>query len=308
MKIVRVTVASVQSLLIDTQANLERVEAACRTGHADGARIVFLPELMLTGHGGHPKMMENAQQVPDGPLSQAILQLSRELDLCVCVGIAERTGDNIYNSQMVADRGRYLGLQRKIYLSMDEYHYFAPGQKLATFDLGEIRFGIIVCYDNCFPEIALAHALNGVDLILSPHAGRTGIWPDDPPPEFCAEVIQGQQDLWEKRHRARAEDHNVFMLCNNAVGPSTSGLADLADYDKDYTTGVDPRHVVANHAGSVMGFDPAGEVFLRTAVTGFVDEVVTVDLDLSKRIAHHRPTQNRQPQLLLRMIQESVSS
>ena len=73
MKIVRVTVASVQSLLIDTQANLERVEAACRTGHADGARIVFLPELMLTGHGGHPKMMENAQQVKCSEFGNAVI-------------------------------------------------------------------------------------------------------------------------------------------------------------------------------------------------------------------------------------------
>ena len=43
-----------------------------------------------------------------------------------------------------------------------------------TFDLGEVRFGITICYDNLFPELALVHALNNVDLILAPHAARTG--------------------------------------------------------------------------------------------------------------------------------------
>lgn len=302
----KVTVASLQSLLIDPEANLDRAAAACRQGREEGARIVFLPELMLTGHGGHPKMMENAEPVPDGRLSAAIVDLSQELNLCICVGIAERARDHVYNSQMVADRGRYLGLQRKIYLSMDEYHYFAPGQRVAIFDVDDIRFGIIICYDNCFPEIALAHALNGVDLILCPHAGRTGIWPEAPSAEFRRRTIQRQQDLWEKRHRTRADDHNVYMLCNNAAGSATAGLADLADYDKEYTTGVNPRQVVANHAGSVMGFDPIGETFLRTAATDFVDEIVTVDIEPARRVVNHRPSQNRQPHLLLRLMQEGV--
>ncbi len=306
MSVFKVTVASLPSLLIDPQANLDRVIKACHTGSEDGARMVFLPELMLTGHGGHPKMMENAEPIPDGPLCQAILELSRELNICICVGMAERTRSNVYNSQLVVDRGQYLGLQRKIYLSMDEYHFFAPGQSVETFDLGEFKFGITICYDNCFPEMALIHGLNKVDLILAPHAGRSGIWPDELTPEFCAEKIQAQQDLWRKPHTARADDHNVFVLCNNAVGPSTTGLKDLDSYPKNYTTGLDPRDVIANHAGTVMGFDPTGEVFLKTAVTEFVDEVVTVGIDLSKRVADHDTSRNRQPNLLLRMIEDSV--
>ncbi len=306
MSIIKVTVASLQSLLIDPQKNLERVIKACRAGHEEGTRMVFLPELMLTGHGGHPTMMENAEPIPDGPLCQAILELSRELNICICVGMAEKTRSNVYNSQLVVDRGEYLGLQRKIYLSMDEYNFFGPGQSVEVFDIGELKFGITICYDNCFPEMALIHALNKVDLILAPHAGRSGIWPNKLTPEFCAEKIQVQQDLWRKPHRARADDHNVFVLCNNAVGPSTTGLKDLDSYEKDYTTGVDPRNVVANHAGTVMGFDPTGEVFLKTSATEFIDEIVTVDIDLNKRVKNHQTSQNRQPNLLLRLIEDSV--
>lgn len=306
MSIIKVTVASLKSLLIDPQLNLDRVVKTCRIGEEEGARMVFLPELMLTGHGGHPKMMENAESIPDGPLCQAILEVSRELNIGICVGMAERTRSNVYNSQLVVDRGQYIGLQRKIYLSKDEYNFFSPGQSVEIFDLGEFKFGITICYDNCFPEMALIHGLNKVDLIFAAYAGRSGIWPDELTPDFCSEKIQVQQDLWRKLHSARADDHNVFVLCNNVVGPSTTGLKDLDSYPKDYTTGIDPREVIANHAGTVMGFDPTGEVFLKTAVTEFVDEVVTVDIDLSKRVIDHDTSRNRQPNLLLKMIENCV--
>ena len=76
MSVFKVTVASLKSLLIDPQLNLDRVVRTCRTGSEEGSRMVFLPELMLTGHGGHTKMMENAEPIPDGPLCQTLLKLS----------------------------------------------------------------------------------------------------------------------------------------------------------------------------------------------------------------------------------------
>ena len=63
MKNTKVTVASMRSVLIDPQRNLERVKDACAIAHQDGARMLFLPELMLTGHGGHRKMTDNAEQI-----------------------------------------------------------------------------------------------------------------------------------------------------------------------------------------------------------------------------------------------------
>jgi predicted amidohydrolase len=291
MQDIRVTVASLRSVLINPQRNLALVKEACERASADGARILFLPELMLTGHGGHRKMTDNAEPVPDGPLSQEILKLSATHGLCICVGIAELADQIVYNSQMVADNGTYLGLQRKINLSGDEYVYFGAGDKIVPFDIGDVRFGIVICYDNHFPELALLHSLNKVDLILAPHAARTGAWPDKWTPEFCAAKIQRQQDNWETVHRARAYDHNVYVLLNNAVGPSTEGL----------------EGVVANHAGTVMGVAPDGEVFLRTSVSTFVDEVVTVTLEKSKRAKNHSPTRNRRPDTVLRMLRQSIA-
>ena len=285
---VKVTVASLKSILRDPQANLDLVENACRQARRDGARMCFLPELMLTGHGGHPQMGANAEPVPNGPMSETIIEWSRRWDLCICVGIAERTRDHIvYNSQMVADRGAYLGLQRKINLSGDEYVYFGAGEKVEVFDIGDLRFGVTICYDNHFPELALMHSLHEVDLILAPHAARTGNWPDPLTEEFKQLKISSCQRKWEQCHRTRASDHNVYVLLNNAVGPSTDGL----------------ENVVANHAGTVMGIDPRGKVFLRTSATDIADECVTVELRRDKFGFNHGPTRNRRLPSVVRQMQ-----
>ena len=90
---------------------------------------------------------------------------------------------------------------------------------------------------------------------------------------------------------SHAKSQRAYVLLNNAVGPSTEGLED----------------VVANHAGTVMGVDPRGEVFLRTSVSTFEDEIVTVELKADKRQRNHAPTRNRRPYTLLKMLEESVA-
>jgi len=304
MQEVKITVASLKSLLIDPQRNVERVREACAVAARENARMLFLPELMLTGHAGHPKMAENAESVPDGPLCREMLSLSKKHDLCLCVGLAELDRQIVYNSMIVLDRGEYLGLQRKIHLSNDEYLSFGAGERMEVFDIGDARFGMIICYDNHFPELALALAMAGVDLILAPHAARTGVWPDPITPEFAAEKIKRQQDSWEMVHRARAYDHNAYVLLNNAVGSSMDGLQEDDSFSTHQITGVDARKVVANHAGTVMGIDPGGNVFLRTGVQTIEEEIVTVTLDPAKRKINHGPSRNRRPATTLRVLRE----
>ena len=290
MNNIKVTIASLRSILINQQKNLDLVKEACVTAERDGARILFLPELMLGGHGGHSKMIENAESIPDGPLSSAILELSKKHSICICVGIAELENNIVYNSQMVVDKGEYLGLQRKINLSRDEYCYFGAGNSVEVFDITDIRFGITICYDNCFPELALAHSLNNVDLILSPHAARTGKWPEKLKAEHCIQQITKQQEVWEKIHRARAFDHGVYVLLCNAVGSSTEGI----------------DNVVANHAGTVMGIAPDGEVFLRTFKSDFTDEIVTVKLSKERKIFNHAPSRNRRLDTVIKLLQKRL--
>jgi len=277
MKDVKVTVASVKSILKDTAWNLDQVRKACVAARDSGARLLFLPECMLSGHGGHVRMTESAEPVPEGPLSQAVIRLSEEYQLCIGVGIAELSNNLVYNSYMVADKGRYLGLQRKINLSGDEYRYFAAGEDIEVFDIGDVRFGVTICFDNHFPEIALIHSFHNVDLIVAAHADRVGNWPEVLTPDFCRQQIDRQQKKFEKMFVGTAYFHNVFVLACNAVGSATEGL----------------EGVVSNHAGTVFGVDPGGEVFLRSSLRELTDEIVTVELKSAKRRVGHRPSQNR---------------
>jgi predicted amidohydrolase len=277
MKDIRVTVASMKSVLNDTSRNVGQVRRACEIAKKADARMVFLPECMLSGHGAHPKLMQNAEPVPEGPLSRTVIQMSKEYQLCICVGIAELSNQLVYNSYMVVDKGKYLGLQRKINLSGDEYRYFAAGDSIEVFDIGDVRFGVSICFDNNFPEIALIHSFHNVDLILAPHAERTGQWPAVLTPEFCGAQINRQQKKWEKMYVGQAYFHNVYILACNAVGSATDGL----------------EGVVSNHAGTVMGVNPNGDIFLRTSATAIADEVVTVELKSAGRKLGHRPSQNR---------------
>lgn len=279
MKDIKVTVAALKSTLINPNENLKNVEKACKAAHKKGARLLFLPECMLSGHGGHrPSMEKNAEPVPEGPLSQAVLKMSKKYQLCICVGINERADGVIYNSMLVADKGKFLGVQRKIMLSSDEPRFFAAGQTVEVFDIGDIRFGISICYDNNFPEIAMIHKMHGVDLIFAPHAARTGVWPDVLTPQFCADLIKKEQIKYEKLYRGTAHSYNIYILANNTVGSATKGV----------------KGVVSNHAGTVFGVDPRGEVILRTSATDkFIEEIHTVELKASQRRFNHHPTRNR---------------
>ena len=277
MSICKTTIASIPSLLAYPDRNLALVEETAKGAAELGSRLVVFPELMLTGHGAHRLMADNAESVPDGPIASRILALSDDLGICICVGIAELDRGIVYNSQIVADRGRYLGCQRKIHLSGDEYLFFAPGDSVPVFDIGELRFGISICYDSRFPELSLIHALEGVDAVLSVHAARTGEWPDPPSAEFALEKIRNRQEGWIRRWSGRAEDYNFFVLLCDAVGPSTEDLED----------------VVANHAGSIMVMAPDGKPVMTTDNKNFVAEIRTYDLDTDLRVRNHNPTRNR---------------
>jgi len=277
----RATLAALPSLLVDPQANLRRVAEAVRTAAEEGSRLILLPELMLTGHGGHPRMVENAEPVPEGPLAREVLDLSLRYEICICVGMAELRGGVAYNSQIVMDRGRYLGAQRKIHLSGDEYCYFAPGQEVPIFDIGDVRFGVTVCYDSFFPELSLLHHVGGAEAVLSAHAARSGEWPAEPDRAFCTAKIAQRQGEWVRRYAGRAEEYNCYVLLCNAVGPSTAGL----------------DGVTANHAGTVMAIDPRGEVMLETDRTDFSAEIRTLELDPERLGRSHAPTRNRRLRL-----------
>jgi len=288
---IKVTVASLRSTLTDTAQNLELVREACIRAEADGSRLLLCPELQLTGHGAHDLMPQNAEPVPDGPMSHELLNLSKQHSICLVVGLAELSGSVVYNTMMVADRGYFLGKQRKIHMSRDEYVYFGCGEAVERFDIGDLSFGVTICYDNNFQELSLAHALHDVDVILAPHAARRGVWPPKPDTQLIRNMIELQQSGWKRLHATRAIDTNAYVLICNAVGSATEGL-----------TGV-----VSNHVGTVLAISPNGDVLYETQADGLEDEVVTLRLDGGARGFNRGPTRSRRWGTSLRVLERAYA-
>lgn len=232
----RVTLASLRSSVLDPEFNLGKISESLEIARESGARLLLLPECMATGHANSPKATEHAERLPDGPICRQLQEWSREYHLAICCGLVELERRVYYNSQVVFDRGVYLGAQRKINLSGDENWHFCAGTRLERFEIDGLRLGITICFDNQFPELALLHARHGVDVIMAPHAVRdTGSWPRDmverafgkdadlgkdrEAADYTRERVRKLQDLFSIVHRARSYDHNVYSLVCNSVGP-----------------------------------------------------------------------------------------
>ena len=249
--------------------NLDATVSWASKAKRKGASFVLLPELNITGHAGHPAMVEEAEAVPGGPSVEALCEAARELDLYICAGIAEDDRGIHYNTQFVVGPGGYLGKQRKVHLSGDEYFYFRGGTDLPVFELPFARVGTIICYDNGFSEVSRCLAVKGAELLCCPHAARFGHWPSSPAGRKKA--VSGHKANWKMIQAARAYDNGVYVALCNTAGRSAEGL----------------KGVKANHAGGCMVFDPRGRVVAESRAKDIREEMIVVELK-GERVAERR--------------------
>lgn len=241
--------------------NLAHTIEWIRRAKEQGAKLVCLPELNITGHAGHPAMVMEAEAVPEGPSVQALLRVARELEIYVCAGIAEDDRGLHYNTQFLVGPEGFIGKQRKVHLSGDEYFFFRHGTALPVFELPIARIGIIICYDNLFPEISRCLAVKGAELILAPHAARFGEWPGDE--EGRRQAVRRNKDHWRLVHRCRAYDNGCYVALCNAVGRAALNL----------------EGVEANHAGGCMVIAPTGEVVAESRSLDIEEEMIVAALE-----------------------------
>jgi predicted amidohydrolase len=249
-----------------------------------GADLVVFPELNLTGHGGHVSMIEAAEPVPGGPSCQRLIERAAAFGLYLCAGVAERDGLQVYNTQFVVGPEGYLGKQRKLFLSSDEYFYFRHGTQQVVFDLPFAKVGIIICFDNEHPEPARCLALQGAELLLCPHAARSlPKWPVELEEERKA--ARDQLEHWRKVHRCRAWDSAAYVALCNAVGPATLHIP----------------NVQANHAGGCMLVGPRGDVLVESSADCIQEELLVMKVEakplLDNRNRPCLPLRVRRPEL-----------
>ena len=221
MKNATLTVGLVQQTGSEDRArNLAASIEGVRAAHAQGAQLVLLQELH-TGvyfcQNADTMRFDQAETIP-GPTSEALGALARELNIVIVGSVFERRAPGVHhNTAIVLDSdGRLAGTYRKMHIPDDpgfhEKFYFTPGDQgfvPITTSLGKL--GVLVCWDQWYPEAARLMALAGAELLLYP----TAIGWD---PRDDADEKARQRDSWITIQRAHAIANGLPVLACNRVG------------------------------------------------------------------------------------------
>ncbi len=211
----------------DADANLSQIEQRVAEAAKSGARLVLLQEL----HNGpyfcqHESVTEFdlAEPIP-GPSTERLGRLAKRHGVVLVSSLFERRAAGLYHNTAVvfeAD-GSVAGKYRTMHIPDDpgfyEKFYFTPGDLgFSPIDTSVGRLGVLVCWDQWYPEGARLMALAGAELLLYPTA--IGWDPDDDPAEKTR-----QRDAWVLSHRGHAVANGLPVLSCNRVGHEASPLA-----------------------------------------------------------------------------------
>ena len=218
-----------QTCSTNRKENLAKTEAGIRKAAAGGAKLVLLQELHAGPYFCQVESLEFfdlAEPIP-GPTCDFLAGLARELDVVIVGSIFERRGPGLYhNTAVVLDRAKGLvGKYRKMHIPDDpgyyEKYYFTPGDLgFEPIDTSVGRLGVMVCWDQWFPEAARLMALAGADILLYPTAIG---WDEN---DDSAEQ-QRQHEAWQLVQRAHAVANNLPVAACNRTGrePDPAGGA-----------------------------------------------------------------------------------
>lgn len=213
----------------DPAENLRRAAAAAATAADRGANIFCTPELFRAPYLCQSEDHANfglAETIP-GPATEVLAAVARSRQMVIVASLFERRAPGLFhNTAVVLDAdGALLGRYRKMHIPDDpryyEKFYFTPGDLgFPTFSTRFGRLGILVCWDQWFPEAARLTAISGAEVLVYPTAIG---WH----PEEKAEFGQAQQDAWQTIQRSHAIANGVFVAVPNRAGfePAPGGPA-----------------------------------------------------------------------------------
>ena len=257
----------------DLDANLARSMDKIREAVAQGAQLVMLQELhrsLYFCQSEDTAMFDLAETVP-GPSTDALGALARELQVVIVASLFEKRATGLYHNTAVVleSDGHLAGLYRKMHIPDDpgfyEKFYFTPGD--ATFNAGHSGFtpirtsvgklGLLVCWDQWYPEAARLMALAGADLLLYPTA--IGWDRSDEPEEQ-----NRQLDAWITVQRAHAVANGLPVLVANRTGfePGPDGAGGIDFWGNSFVCG------------------PQGEYLARADRDQ--EQTLVVDLDMAR--------------------------
>ena len=202
------------------RANLDKAVAAIQGAARQGAQIICLQELFGARYFCQREdVLQFALSEPvPGPTTERLSQLAAAHQVVLIVPVFEKRAEGIFhNTAVVIDAdGALLGQYRKMHIPDDplyyEKFYFTPGDLgFRTFHTRYARIGVLICWDQWFPEAARLAALNGAQLLFYPSA--IGNHPDD-----SAQEHQAQREAWQIMHRSHAVANGLYVAAVNRVG------------------------------------------------------------------------------------------
>src|ERR1700758_4674065 len=204
----------------DPSENLENAIALIREAAAQGAQIICLPELFKTVYfcqEENHKYFQYAEPIP-GPTTERLSALAKELQGVIVASLFERRAAGIYhNTAAVIDAdGSLLGIYRKMHIPDDplfyEKFYFTPGD--LGFKAWETKFGkigVLVCWDQWYPEAARLTAMQGAQILFYPTAIG---WH----PKEKRQYGEHQHGAWELIQRSHAVANGCYVAVANRIG------------------------------------------------------------------------------------------
>ena len=251
----------------NVKANMQHIAEGIEKLAKDGAQLIVLQELHNSLYFCQTENVDNfdlAEPIP-GPSTEFYGALARRLGVVIVTSLFEKRAAGLYhNTAVVMERdGSIAGKYRKMHIPDDpayyEKFYFTPGDLgFHPIDTSVGRLGVLVCWDQWYPEAARLMALQGAELLIYPTA--IGYADSDTPDEQ-----ERQREAWTTVQRGHAVANGVPVITANRVGfePDPSGQ----------TKGI-------IFWGSSMAVGPQGEMLWRAGRDE--EESAVIDVDMSR--------------------------
>ena len=206
----------------DPQVNFCTAERLLREAAAKGAKIVCLPELFMSEYFCQSEdhdYFKLAEPIP-GPTTALLGQLAKELGIVIIASLFERRAAGLYHNTaaILDDNGTYLGKYRKMHIPDDplfyEKFYFTPGDigfRSWSTQSDNVKLGVLICWDQWYPEAARLTVLRGAEVLFYPTAIG---WH----PQEKQEFGEKQKEAWQLAQRAHALANGVYVAAVNRIG------------------------------------------------------------------------------------------
>lgn len=285
----------------DIADNIKRLTEGCRELASKGAQLIVLQELHNSLYFCQEENVDTfdlAEPIP-GPSTELFGQLAKELNVVIVTSLFERRAAGLYhNTAVVIERdGSIAGKYRKMHIPDDpayyEKFYFTPGDLgFKPIDTSVGRLGVLVCWDQWYPEAARLMALQGAEILIYPTA--IGYADNDTPDEQ-----QRQRRAWQTVQRGHAVANGLPVVAVNRVG--IEGKNDLRRVDeqkqiikneegiKHSESSILQQEERINFWGTSFVAGPQGELLHESPGDAEERTVVTIDMERCEQVRRWWP-------------------